>query len=1018
MNNDQPVRVFISYSHDSPEHREKVLALSERLREDGIETLLDQYMNGCPQEGWPRWMLNQLDNANFVLVVCTETYYRRFRGHEKPDKGKGADWEGALITQEIYDSRSQTLKFVPIFMSEAFEDWIPEPLRSRSYYALTNEVSYDNLYDFILQQSGVEPGKVGVLKKKTRRKGKPLTFEESYPSLERKFDISRIIKYAPAVLIGREDETKLLNNAWAKVQNQEKGRPHLMTFVALGGEGKTALVAKWAAVLAVRDWAGCDCAFAWSFYSQGVGEKVAADSDLFLKTSLDYFGDEEDKAFAASNAGAYEKGQRLARIIGKGRNLLILDGLEPLQYPPTSPTPGELKDQGIVALLKGLAQNSLGLCIVTTRYSITDLKAFWQTTSPKVELLRLSKEAGVHLLQKLGVRKQSGTKEEFEKLVEDVKGHALTLTLLGSYLTEFHAGDIRKRDLVKLEKADEEIEVLQKHPHHTFNVMDAYVKQLQGQRAGQMLALLHLLGLFDRPATADCLGALWIKPAISGLTETLVDLDEGNRNSTLKRLETAKLLTVNRDASGTLVSLDAHPHIREYFAKQLREKNPDAWRAAHKRLYEHLCASTKEGDQPTLEDLQPLYQAVAHGCQAGLQEEAWGKLYVARILRGSQHYSWKKLGVFGMDIGAASCFFNSPWNHVSSSLKPSSAAFVCNQTALYLRALSRLSEALEPMRAATDWAASEKDWGHAAVGASNLSELELTLGDVGGSLWDAEQSITYADRSGYAFQRMARRAHLADALHQAGRQLEALERFREAEQMQQERQPNHLLLYSAGSFNYCDLLMADTEKAAWQQTQRLMVSGKCSELIKQCRDVSQRVAETLKIAERNNWLLDIACDHLTLGRTALYEAILSKSEIRNSKSEIEEAVSGLRRAGTMHHIPRGLLTRAWFRFLTNDLDGAMADLDEAWEIAERGPMKLFMADIHLYRARLFGRKKAKGKRQKKEIPYPWESPEADLKAAEKIIRSETNYKRPDGTLITARYARRDEELADAKKAIL
>ncbi|HEV2842354.1 MAG TPA: SEFIR domain-containing protein [Chthoniobacterales bacterium] len=74
-------RVFISYSHDSDAHRERVLALSERLRADGIETLLDQYVNGLPPQGWPRWMLDQLDAADSVLVVCTETYYRRFRGH-------------------------------------------------------------------------------------------------------------------------------------------------------------------------------------------------------------------------------------------------------------------------------------------------------------------------------------------------------------------------------------------------------------------------------------------------------------------------------------------------------------------------------------------------------------------------------------------------------------------------------------------------------------------------------------------------------------------------------------------------------------------------------------------------------------------------------------------------------------------------------------------------------------------------------------------------------------------------
>jgi hypothetical protein len=201
--------VFISYSHDSDEHRKRVLALSERLRADGIETLLDQYVNGSPSQGWPRWMLDQLDAANAVLVVCTETYYRRFRGHEEPGKGKGVDWEGALITQEIYDRRSQTLKFVPVFLSAAAEDWIPEPLRSTTHYALTSEFGYQGLYDFLLEQAGVQPGPVGTLKPKPREKGVALTFDEP-PASEVKIDISRIIKYAPAELIGREAETKLL----------------------------------------------------------------------------------------------------------------------------------------------------------------------------------------------------------------------------------------------------------------------------------------------------------------------------------------------------------------------------------------------------------------------------------------------------------------------------------------------------------------------------------------------------------------------------------------------------------------------------------------------------------------------------------------------------------------------------------------------------------------------------------------------------------------------------------------
>ena len=213
----------------------------------------------------------------------------------------------------------------------------------------------------------MEAGAIGSLKLRARAKGSPLTFGDETTTPAATVDISRIIKYAPAELVGREVETKLLQDAWDKAVDGEKKRPRILTFVALGGEGKTSLVAKWAADLAHQDWPGCDAVFAWSFYSQGTREQVAASSDLFLKEALTFFG---DAAMAGSAQGAFDKGRRLAQLVGERRALLILDGLEPLQYAPTSPTPGELKDQGLAALLKGLAAASHGLCVVTTRYSL------------------------------------------------------------------------------------------------------------------------------------------------------------------------------------------------------------------------------------------------------------------------------------------------------------------------------------------------------------------------------------------------------------------------------------------------------------------------------------------------------------------------------------------------------------------------------------------------------------------------------------------------------------------------
>ncbi len=169
-------RVFISYSHDTNAHREGVLRLSQRLRKEGIETRLDQYVNGTPAEKWPRWMLNQIDWAEFILLVCTETYYRRFRGHEEPGKGKGADWEGAVITQELYDARSATIRFVPVLFDAIDERFIPEPVRGHTFYVLNTEQAYQDLYDFLLGQAGVEPAPVGIPRRKSRRRAKPLVY--------------------------------------------------------------------------------------------------------------------------------------------------------------------------------------------------------------------------------------------------------------------------------------------------------------------------------------------------------------------------------------------------------------------------------------------------------------------------------------------------------------------------------------------------------------------------------------------------------------------------------------------------------------------------------------------------------------------------------------------------------------------------------------------------------------------------------------------------------------------------
>jgi len=181
-------------------------------------------------------------------------------------------------------------------------------------------------------------------------------------------------------------------------------------------------------------------------------------------------------------------------------------------------------------------------------------------------------------------------------------------------------------------------------------------------------------------------------------------------------------------------------------------------------------------------------------------------------------------------------------------------------------------------------------------------------------------------------------------------------------------------------------------------------------LIERCQDIQIRAETYLQMLEPQGTLAEfglagplreVGLTHLTGARSALCQALMKANEsskadfLDAAHRDIDAAINNLRLSAEIEDVVGAMLTRAWLPSLESDADGAWADLDEAWDIAERGPMRLHMADIHLYRARLFFR----------EETYPWKSPQDDLAAAEKLINE-------------CGYHRRDEELADAKRAIL
>jgi hypothetical protein len=148
-------------------------------------------------------------------------------------------------------------------------------------------------------------------------------------------------------VFGREEDVALLNDAWA---NQ---RVNIVTIVAWAGVGKSTLVNHWLGRMAAEHYRCAQLVFGWSFYRQGTsGESSSADE--FLDAALAWFGDPDPRI-----GTAWEKGERLAKLIAHRRTLLVLDGLEPLQNPP-GPQEGRVREPSLQALLRELAAFNKG----------------------------------------------------------------------------------------------------------------------------------------------------------------------------------------------------------------------------------------------------------------------------------------------------------------------------------------------------------------------------------------------------------------------------------------------------------------------------------------------------------------------------------------------------------------------------------------------------------------------------------------------------------------------------------
>lgn len=155
-------KIFISYSHDSIAHSKRVRLLADRLRGSSLDCMIDQYEQ-APAAGWPRWMDAQVEEADFVLVVCTPAYYRKAMGQDPPGTGHGVIFESLLIVQDLYDAAMRNEKFIPVLFEDLDLKQILRPLRGYTRYRVDTQDGYESLLRHLTGQPRIVMPELGAL---------------------------------------------------------------------------------------------------------------------------------------------------------------------------------------------------------------------------------------------------------------------------------------------------------------------------------------------------------------------------------------------------------------------------------------------------------------------------------------------------------------------------------------------------------------------------------------------------------------------------------------------------------------------------------------------------------------------------------------------------------------------------------------------------------------------------------------------------------------------------------------
>jgi tetratricopeptide (TPR) repeat protein len=668
--------------------------------------------------------------------------------------------------------------------------------------------------------------------------------------------------------------------------------------IGWGGVGKSALVRKWYEELEANN-IQPDGIFWWGFYRNAFLEQ-------FLNALLRYVSGGQIEPDTIK--GTWEKTERIKEYIGQGTYLIILDGLEQMQKAESGDEFGKMIHRELAELLHYLADvpKAGGMCLITTRFVLKDLDEWDGKGYESRPIVDLSVPDALLMLDKRGVK---GSDEEMTEVIKRYKGHALSLTSLAGYLSRYYDGDIKETPDIEFVFGDKE----------RFKDVNKLIEKYAEKMSEVERVFLNMFSLFRQDVTERDFAGVFRKE-IEGtkFNDVVVKMSKLDFKDLVGGLVDWRLISYDE----TEKTYSTHPLIKTYFESDFGEKEK---RQCHKRIYEYIGGYAAERPN-TLEEMQPLFEQVYHGCAAGLYDEVYDNIYVAKI--GGQPAGYKitqKLGAEETDLSLVRNFFpESDLSQMPLVSKKRDQSWLLAEAGLALLNTGRPKGAEELISKHNEIRIELEDWVNASQGYQNLADLQFRIGEIESGLDSVKKALEMSEKAKNDRKIRNSRAYLGWILYLLGKTEEAQEMFCQADELCIKVGGGRL--FSWWGVFYTDFFIS----------------------IKRIDEAFEVNRQNLEISKRNNWPDVISRCHRCLG--AIERA---RGNYEEAENHLQKALEIARKVGMPFLEIEALLESGRLGLDMGRYEDALGDGENVLKICERTGFKFYEPGAEMVLAKAY-----------------------------------------------------------------